>query len=212
MAPVSEETNEQFPTVIERKHQIKRYHRLIGGQWFWVADIWKPGATKPYVGVCRPESSDSLDTVTKEAKHLVGVLIRNNGRIPVNEIENDVVFDTTKGLEGLNPRSASGKPQWCPKHWSQVEAGMVARTHNGIVAGIVLTSVSMQKALKSGLIKSSPNDPYAMEMLRDSYSPLCCWLGDKAVEEILDMSRNEELEKPGSILEQLNDRLKQQQK
>jgi hypothetical protein len=45
-----------------------------------------------------------------------------------------------------------------------------------------------------------------MEMLRDSYSPLCCWVGDAVVEEILKASTVEELEKAG-VLKQIEQQM-----
>jgi hypothetical protein len=203
---MAEEQNrdiEQYPTVIERKHAIKRYWRLISGQSFYVAEVWPPRAVKPAVSVLRRCDSGTIRDVTKEAKHLIGVMIQHSGKIPADELGTDVTFQTDRGLAGLNPKSARGKAQWCPDHWAQVEAGMVARTHNGIAAGVFLITVFLDKVKADGIIRADLESPdaHTMEMLRDSYSPLCCWLGETVVQEILQASRVEELEKSGAMRE-----------
>lgn len=193
---------DHYQTLKERKHLIRRYKREIGGEVFYVAEVWSPKATKPDVSVLRRIDVGTLADVTTEAQHYVKVLIANHGKIPAGDIKADMVFDDSDGLDGLNVRSASGKAQWCDRHWALVRGGMIGQTHNGIVAGLLLTSVFVEKIKADGILTPGQTDvdkPYVMELLRDSYSPFCCWLGEETVDQILFASRVEEVEKSGVL-------------
>lgn len=201
---------EQFPTVVERKYKIKRFRRRYESYTYWAAEVWPPGAATHACVIMHRVDDGTLKTATDEAARVVKVMIRNGGRIPASELaRNDVVFDTREGLDGLNPKSLSGKRQWCPAHWKLVEGGMIGRTHNGIVAGMLLVSAFLGRVKNDGLLAVDVDhiDPHTMEMLRDSYSPMCCWLGEAAVDEILFASRNEEIEKSG-VLRELEEHLR----
>lgn len=191
---------ETFPSVIERKHVIKRYRREVDGEQLWVVEIWPPKALKPKLTVTDRVATHTLDDVTAAAKRYVAAFIKAGGRIPVDELGTSASFGG-KGLDGLNVRSASGKPQWCEKHWKPVVDGAMAGTHNAIAAGIYLTSVFLQKIKSDGALRADQNNPYTVEMLRDSYSPFCCWLGDEVVGRIMEASSVEALEKSGALKE-----------
>lgn len=198
----SQKDLETFPSVVERKHVIKRYRREIGGHEFWVAEVWPPKRPRAAVSVMHRTDSDSLHAVTNEAKRYVGVLIRNGGNIPAEERGADITFDATQGLDVFNVRSNSGKPQWCERHWKAVADGAMAGTHNAVAAGMYLTSVFVEKIQQDGFLqRQNPRDPYVMEILRDSYSPFCCWLGEEIVGRIMEASTVEALEKSGALRE-----------
>lgn len=206
--PSSEPVEEQYPTVTYRKYRIKRFRRHIGDRWFWVAEIWKPDGKAAHMSVMKSCEKYELKDANDEADRFVGIMILNNGKVPASEITPDIVFKTTDdGLSVLNPQSKSGKPQWCPEHWAAVERGMVAGTHNGIVAGLLLASLTIQKLHAVGIVRGDPANPYVMEMIRDSYSPFCCYLGQETVNLIMLQSHVEQLKTSG-LLQEIDSQLK----
>jgi hypothetical protein len=187
---------EQLPSKVERKHVIKRYRRRYGEHWRWVCEIWKPNAKKASLTVMRLCATDTLQATTKEAERLVGVMIKNGGRIPPSETGTDVSFDAREGLDGFNPKSDSGKRMWCETHWDAVKDLAIAGTHNCVFASIFLTSRFTDRVQSDGLLIGGPGTAqqrYAIEMLRDSYSPICCWLGEAEVAAIIEASSVEAL-------------------
>ena len=204
--PSEEMAEEQYPTVIYQKHKIKRYRKKLGNDWFWVADIWKPDAKEPYASLTFACDRYTLKDANDEADRLVGVMMANDGKIPAGELGAHLTFDHDNDLQSLNPKSESGKPQWCPEHWKTLRDGMVAGTHNGFVAGILLTSITIQKLQSDGLLRGNPSKSYTMELVRDSYSPFCCWLGQGAVDQIMRESEIERISQSG-ILQQIEAQL-----
>jgi len=104
-------------------------------------------------------------------------------------------------LEILNPHSRNGKPQWCKLHFAMLENLMRIGTHNGIAASLLMSSAFLDKIKSDGVLTYDPgrNTEYVMDMLRDSYSPFCCWLGAEKVQEILAASSNASLEETGIL-------------
>ncbi len=191
---------ETFPSVIERKHVIKRYRREIDGKEFLVAEVWAPKAPGPKLVVMRPAGPDTLEGVTARAKRVVRLLIEHGGRLPADQFGTDVSFNSS-GIDAYNARSSSGKRQWCEKHWRPLADGTMSGTHNILIAGIYLTTAFMEKIKSDGALRADQNNPYTVEMLRDSYSPFCCWLGDEIVQRIMDACTVEALEKSGALRE-----------
>jgi hypothetical protein len=187
---------ETLPSRIERKHTIKRYRRRWDQHWYWCCEIWKPGAKKASATVMRLTTKDTLQATTAEAERLVRVMIRNGGTVPPSESGSDITFDAREGLDGLNAKSDTGKRQWCEAHWGRLRALTEAGTHNAIFAGMFLVSRFADKVKESGMILGAPDsaqERYTLQMLQDSYSPICCWLGEAEVQAILDASSNEAL-------------------
>jgi hypothetical protein len=177
---------ETLPSRVERKHIIKRYRRRWAQHWYWCCEIWKPGAKKASATVMRLTTKDTLQATTAEAERLVRVMIRNGGTVPPSE----------SGSDGLNAKSDTGKRQWCEAHWGRLRALTEAGTHNAIFAGMFLVSRFADKVKESGMILGAPDsaqERYTLQMLQDSYSPICCWLGEAEVQAILDASSNEAL-------------------
>jgi hypothetical protein len=187
---------ETLPSRVERKHIIKRYRRRWAQHWYWCCEIWKPGAKKASATVMRLTTKDTLQATTAEAERLVRVMIRNGGTVPPSESGSDITFDAREGLDGLNAKSDTGKRQWCEAHWGRLRALTEAGTHNAIFAGMFLVSRFADKVKESGMILGAPDsaqERYTLQMLQDSYSPICCWLGEAEVQAILDASSNEAL-------------------
>jgi hypothetical protein len=182
---------ETLPSRVERKHIIKRYRRRWAQHWYWCCEIWKPGAKKASATVMKLATVATLGEATTEAERLIKVMIRNGGRIPPSESGSDITFDERDGLDGLNAKSDTGKRQWCEKHWATVRRLTEAGTHNAIFAGMFLVSRFADKVKGSGMIIGAPDsaqERYTLQMLQDSYSPLCCWLGDAEVAAIIEAS------------------------
>lgn len=182
---------ETLPSRIERKHTIKRYRRRWDDKWYWCCEIWKPGAKKPSATVARLATASTLQDATTEAGRLVRVMIRNGGQIPPSEMGSDITFDAREGLDGLNAKSDTGKRQWCEKHWATIRRLTEGGTHNAIFAGMFLVSRFADKVKGSGMMIGAPGtaqERYTLQMLQDSYSPICCWLGDAEVAAIIEAS------------------------
>ena len=71
----------------------------------------------------------------------------------------------------------------------------------GIAASLLMSSAFLDKIKSDGVLTYDPgrNTEYVMDMLRDSYSPFCCWLGEEKVKEILAASSNASLEETGIL-------------
>lgn len=85
-----------------------------------------------------------------------------------------------------------GVMTWCPRHWAPVRDGVLAETHNGVYASYLL----FERFAKDPRIQeamANPQHAYIQDFSRlnslvAQHAPLCCYLGDDAMQLLLHSS------------------------
>lgn len=77
---------------------------------------------------------------------------------------------------------------WCHRHWAPVRDGILAQTHSGLAATLNMMERAMGEIAKCDELPP-PEEPERVSSVIQRYSPLCCFLGDAAMREVLEASR-----------------------
>lgn len=75
---------------------------------------------------------------------------------------------------------------WCNPHWTAVRETFTGPIPlNGIMVTTEVASLWLaRKAAALGSVMPGPRDTHAINQMMANDSPLCCWIGDDALEEI----------------------------
>lgn len=82
----------------------------------------------------------------------------------------------------------AARAQWCDKHWGVVREGVEAGTMNGVAAGIQLFEEWLVKHEHEGTLPR-PDQVSKLNKLLDKESPLCCFIGEEAMERVYAKAR-----------------------
>lgn len=164
-----------------RGHVIEKCVVRLAGVPFWRVDVFPIGLTgaEPQVFLQAPTEKASLERLVSEAKGLIGHIIHQGTGVDAVQVKEGYMADRPK-FDSLIMKSATGKRAVCPRHWALVESGARAGNVNALVLGIELMRRFTARLYSDGML-TQPNaitNSYTVNMLLDSYAPLCCWLGD----------------------------------
>ena len=90
----------------------------------------------------------------------------------------------------MGGEAMKGYSQWCDKHWEPFKNGSLARTHNGILSTILLITALFED--KTFVIYVGKKTELINTKMRE-ISPLCCYLGDEKMAQILEDCKNENI-------------------
>lgn len=171
-----------------RGHLLEKALVSLAGRQFWRVDVKPIGCatTGSYAFLQTPVEGASLAKVVGEAKALVGHMIHEGAGVPATAVSERHMAD--KPLDRIIMKSATGKASVCLKHWRMIESGAKAGAVNALVANIILIQRFTDRMHADGLLvgdERQVRDGFTMNMLLDSYAPLCCWLGDDEFAKIL---------------------------
>lgn len=172
-----------------RGHVLRKWFVSLDGVGFHRVDILPLGiaSARPLAMTQYPAASASLERAVSEAKKVVGWFIKYGTDLDAVHIPVDYTAKDKDPFDSLVMKSSTGKRSVCERHWKDVKTKAVVGRVNAIIFGIVLMQRFMTKLAKDGLMTNGAiGNGYTMNMLLDSYAPICCWLGDEVVEEIME--------------------------
>jgi hypothetical protein len=171
-----------------RGHLIETMLVRLAGVPFWRVDVTTLAldGAEPLVMLQTPVDRAPLQQLVTEAKAVVGHLIRQGTGVDAVTVPID--HAAREPVDRLVMTSATGKRSVCPGHWATAKAEAKAGRCSLIVFGILLIQRFTDRLYHDGLLAGGAGavrNSYTMNMLLDSYAPLCCWLGDEAFATIL---------------------------
>ncbi len=153
-------------------------HGDAGRSWrVEIKPIGLDHVTVPLTMIERPFTETTLDLLVNDAKAVVNHLISEGINGPAATIpENHMVG---KPADALVMRSKTGKVSICDAHWNEMKRLARLGQLDLIVAQVLLFKTFVARLYVDGLVvrENALHDPYTVNMLLDSYAPLCCWVG-----------------------------------
>jgi hypothetical protein len=163
-----------------RGHLIEKCLVSLADVPFWRVDVKPIGLAKAASQIFLQERTDkvSLPKLVSEAKGLIGHIINRGTGLPAVQVKES--YMAGKPFDALVMKSSTGKRSVCPRHWAEVEFGARHGSVNAIVFGILLMQRFTSKLYADGMLreKNALANTFTINMLLDSYAPLCCWIGD----------------------------------
>lgn len=78
----------------------------------------------------------------------------------------------------------SQSEMWCNKHWDPYKSG----ERNGILASILIAEEFAEKAAT----EYDASAPPELERVKSRHAPVCCWLGDETMRDILEKASEDD--------------------
>lgn len=170
-----------------RGHLIVKSVERENDVLFWRVDvvpIAMPDA-EPSFTVRVPIESASLEKVVRECQKVIGIVIHEGTGITATTVP----VDYMKGepLDRFIAKSSTGKLAVCDRHWTQVKHAAKRGVLSIPIFNIALLRCFTNKMYENGTLKEAVGveGGFTMNMLWDSYAPICCWLGDDAVNKLV---------------------------
>lgn len=178
-----------------RGYLFKKWYVTVAGVAFWRVEVHAAGGSAPYFVTQNRADTASLEKTVGEAKTTAGRLLKVGTGIDAALVDVGILTGKKNMVDALNAGTAAGKRLVCQRHWAVVRHAVEQGSLHGLVFNIALTQALMHKMQDDGILRMSVRQdvPFTLNMALDSYSPICCWLGETKFAELLDACSVERL-------------------
>lgn len=172
-----------------RGHVLMKYKVVLAGVAFWRVEVVALGLPKSMPMAFAQERADafSLAEVTQTAKKIVGEMIFFGTDVPATSVPEKYLVTNKDPFDALVLKSSTGKRAVCDRHWEEVKLRSKAGAVNAVVFAMKLTQLFVAKVETTGILTQSGGHDkgYTVNLLLDSYAPVCCWLGSDVFARLL---------------------------
>jgi len=172
-----------------RGHTLMKKLISHDGVAYWRVEIVSIGVKNslPLLFVEHETATATLAKTTQDARVMVDSLIVNATGDPAESIPIKHLAGQQEPTDLMNFKSSTGKRICCDAHWSRVMTEAMAGKVSPLIFSILLMRRFTKEAIDGGTLVDyrKRSDPFTINMLLDSYAPVCCWLGDDVVSTIM---------------------------
>lgn len=170
-----------------RGHLIVKSVERENDVLFWRVDVLPiamPDAEPSFTVRVAIEQA-SLEKVVRECQKVIGIIIHEGTAIPATTVPID--YMKGEALDRFIAKSSTGKHAVCERHWREVKQAAMLGQLSIPIFNIALLRAFTAKMYSDGTLLEPVGitGGFTMNMLWDSYAPICCWLGNAAVNKLI---------------------------